>query len=315
MGMSYDLCDQKTVRDLLERYGLAPKKGFGQNFLINDRVPSRIAELSASFADHARPCGVIEIGPGVGALTQHLSEEYDRVVAVEIDRGLIPLLHEVFADRDNVTVVEADFMSIDVSSFVREHFGDILDSGGSVSVCANLPYYITTPVIMKLLEAYPLTERIPFSSIVVMIQLEVARRLAADATQSDYGSISAEIALRAEARKLLDVSAGNFHPVPKVASAVVGLIPHGGIREVYADCPADDAECLEFARQVSELITLAFGQRRKTFVNAVGERYSKEEVTAALAELGIRPDIRGEKLTPLDFCRITGSLRSPEPAA
>ena len=306
--MIYDLCNLSTVRSLLERYDLAPKKGFGQNFLINPMVPERIAELSSSFADHTKPTGVIEIGPGVGALTQYLAGEYDKVVAVEIDRGLIPLLGEVFEDFDNVTVVEADFMNIDLHAFLREHFRDILDAGGSVSVCANLPYYITTPVIMKLLEAFPLTEKIPLSSIVVMIQLEVARRLAATPAQSDYGSISAEIALRAEAKKLLDVSAGNFLPVPKVASAVVGIVPHGGIREVYPDAPADDAECLAYSAKVSELITLAFGQRRKTLINAVSEKYPKDKVAAVLEECGIRPDIRGEKLSASDFCRIADLL-------
>lgn len=306
--MIYDLCNLQTVRALLEQYDLAPKKGFGQNFLINPSVPERIAELSSSFADHSKPTGVIEIGPGVGALTQYLAGEYDKVVAVEIDRGLIPLLGEVFEDFDNVTVVEADFMTVDLHAFLREHFGAILDAGGSISVCANLPYYITTPVIMKLLEAFPLTEKIPLSSIVVMIQLEVARRLAATPAQSDYGSISAEIALRANAKKLLDVSAGNFLPVPKVASAVVGIVPHGGIREVYPDAPVDDAACLAFSANVSELITLAFGQRRKTFINAVSEKYPKEKVAAVLEEYGIRVDIRGEKLSASDFCRIADLL-------
>ncbi len=306
--MIYDLCNLSTVRELLERYNLAPKKGFGQNFLINPAVPEKIAELSSSFADHSKPAGVIEIGPGVGALTQYLAGEYDKVVAVEIDRGLIPLLGEVFEDFDNITVVKADFMSIDLPAFLREHFGDILDAGGTVSVCANLPYYITTPVIMKLLESFPLTEKIPLSSIVVMIQLEVARRLAATSAQSDYGSISAEIALRAEAKKLLDVSAGNFLPVPKVASAVVGILPHGGIREVYPESPEDDGACLKFSAKVSELITLAFGQRRKTFLNAVSERYAKDKVAAVLADCGIRTDIRGEKLSANDFCRIADLL-------
>ena len=306
--MIYDLCNLQTVRSLLERYNLAPKKGFGQNFLINPMVPERIAELSSSFADHTKPTGVIEIGPGVGALTQYLAGEYDKVVAIEIDRGLIPLLGEVFADFDNVTVVEADFMNVDLHAFLREHFGEIIDAGGSISVCANLPYYITTPVIMKLLEAFPLTEKIPLSSIVVMIQLEVARRLAATPAQSDYGSISAEIALRAEAKKLLDVSAGNFLPVPKVASAVVGIVPHGGIREVYPDAPADDTECLAFSAKVSELITLAFGQRRKTLINAVSEKYPKDKVAAALEQCGLRTDIRGEKLTAADFCHLADIL-------
>ena len=302
------LCNPQIVRGLLDKYGLAPKKAFGQNFLINPMVPERIADASASFADQSKPMGVIEIGPGVGALTQYLCQNYDKVVAIEIDRGLIPLLGEALEEYDNVTVVEADFMKIDLPAFVREHFSDILDAGGTIGVCANLPYYITTPVIMKLLESYPMTEKLPFSSIVVMIQLEVARRLAAKAGSDDYGSITASIALRAKAEKLFDVSAGNFHPVPKVASAVVGIIPHSGIREVYPDAPSDDKDCLEFAENVNELIELAFGQRRKTLVNSLSSKYSKEKTAEVLESCGIRVDIRGEKLSASEFCKITDML-------
>ncbi len=304
------LCNPQVVRGLLEKYGLAPKKAFGQNFLINPMVPERIADASASFADQSKPAGVIEIGPGVGALTQYLCQTYDKVVAIEIDRGLIPLLSEALEEYDNVTVVEADFMKIDLPSFVNEHFSDILAAGGTIGVCANLPYYITTPVIMKLLESYPMTEKLPFSSIVVMIQLEVARRLAAKAGSDDYGSITASIALRARAEKLFDVSAGNFHPVPKVASAVVGIIPHSGIREVYPNSPADDLECLKFAESVNELIGLAFGQRRKTLVNSISGKYSKEKTAEVLQTCGIRTDIRGEKLSASDFCKIADMLNA-----
>lgn len=303
-----ELCNISVVKQLLEKYGCAPKKGYGQNFLINPMVPMRIAELSAEYADPTKPCGVLEIGPGVGALTQYLCQHYEKVVAVEIDHGLIPLLAESLEEYDNVTVVESDFMKIDLPAFLREHFGDILDAGGSIGVCANLPYYITTPVIMKLLESFPMNEKIPLTSIVVMVQLEVARRLAANEKSADYGSISASIALRANTEKLLDVSAGNFLPVPKVASAVVGIVPHGGIREVYPDAPEDAAECEKFAENVGELITLAFGQRRKTFVNSVSGKYPKESSIAALEECGLRPDIRGEKLSVTDFCRLADIL-------
>ncbi len=303
-----NLCNPSVVRELLDKYSLAPKKGYGQNFLINPMIPERIASLSSSFAKSGKPCGVLEIGPGVGALTQYLCGEYDKVVSVEIDHGLIPLLGEALADFDNVTIVESDFMQLDLPAFIEEHFGDILAEGGSVGVCANLPYYITTPVIMKLLESFPYGEKIPFSSIVVMVQLEVARRLAASESSSDYGAISAQIALRANTEKLLDVSAGNFHPVPKVASAVVGIIPHGGIREVYPESPESEEECASLAEKTSDLITLAFSQRRKTFINSVGSKYSKEKTLAVLEECGIRPDIRGEKLSITDFCMIADKL-------
>ncbi len=304
-----DLCNPTRVRELLEKYSLAPKKGYGQNFLINSAVPMRIAELSYSFADSHKPTGVLEIGPGVGALTQYLAQSYDKVVAVEIDRGLIPLLGESLSEYDNVTVIESDFMKLELPEFIRENFSDILEAGGTVGVCANLPYYITTPVIMKLLESFPADGKLPFTSIVVMVQLEVARRLAAKAGSADYGSISASIALRADTSKLLDVSAGNFHPVPKVASAVVGIIPHGGIREVYTDVPSGYDDAISFANDVSEIISLAFGQRRKTFVNSVSSKYAKDKTTAVLDELGIRTDARGEILSAEDFCRITDLLR------
>lgn len=303
-----ELCNLSTVRELLEKYGCAPKKGYGQNFLVNPMVPMRIAEMSAAYADPKKPSGVLEIGPGVGALTQYLCRNYDKVVAVEIDHGLVPLLAESLAEYDNVTVVEADFMKIDLPAFLEEYFGDILDQGGTVGVCANLPYYITTPVIMKLLESFPMNEPIPLTSITVMVQLEVARRLAADEKSPDYGSISASIALRANTEKLLDVSAGNFMPVPKVASAVVGIVPHGGIREIFPDAPEDPEQCRKFAETANELITLAFGQRRKTFVNAVSAKYPKEKSAAALEECGLRADIRGEKLSVTDFCKLTEIL-------
>lgn len=306
-----DLCNLGEVKRLLDKYGLAPKKGYGQNFLINTNVPCRIAEESYEIAcrNGGTRHGVLEIGPGVGALTQYLCETYEKVVAVEIDTGLIPLLGEALGDCENLTVVNTDFMELDLTAFLEEHFGDIIRDGGTVSVCANLPYYITTPVLMKILDAFPYHAPIPLAGITVMVQLEVARRLCANEKSADYGAISAAIALRAHAEKLFDVAAGNFLPAPKVASAVVGIVPHGGIREVYPSCPADDEACEKFARYASEFVRLAFGQRRKTLLNAVGERYSKAEVTAALESLGIRTDVRGEKLSASQFCEIVGKLR------
>ncbi|MBQ3591930.1 MAG: ribosomal RNA small subunit methyltransferase A [Clostridia bacterium] len=307
--MMIDVCNPREVRELLDKYGLAPKKGFGQNFLIQPNVPQRIAEMSRSFAPMDKPAAVLEIGPGVGALTQFLSEYYDRVTAVEIDTGLIPLLAEVFAERENITVVNKDFMTVDLPAFLEEQFGDILAEGGSVSICANLPYYITTPVLMRILESWPASRPVPLAGITVMVQLEVARRICADpGDKDDYGALSAAIGLRADAEKLFDVSPGCFFPVPKVSSAVCGILPHGGLRQIYPDAPADDGECDAFGTAVSDVIGMAFGQRRKTLVNSLSGRFAKDATAAALEEMGLRPDVRGEKLTTEEFCTLTGLL-------
>ena len=227
---------------------------------------------------------------------------------MEIDTGLIPLLSEVFAERDNITVVNKDFMTVDLPVFLEEQFGDILAEGGSVSICANLPYYITTPVLMRILESWPASRPVPLAGITVMVQLEVARRICADpGDKDDYGALSAAIGLRADAEKLFDVSPGCFYPVPKVSSAVCGIIPHGGVRQVYPDAPDDDA-CDRFGTAVADVIGMAFGQRRKTLVNSLSAKYAKDATAAALETMGLRPDVRGEKLTTEQFCTLTGIL-------
>ncbi len=306
-----DLCNRSEVKRLLEKYSLSPKKAFGQNFLVNPAIPLMIAENSYELArrvDFDSPKAVLEIGPGIGALTSKLAEYYDRVVAVEIDRGLIPLLGESLADYDNVEVVEGDIMNVDLPSFIEEKFGDILADGGTLSVCANLPYYITSPVIMKLVESFPMSKPLPYAAITVMIQLEVADRLASTAGDAEYGSVTASLALRADTEKLMHVSAGNFHPAPKVASAVIGIIPHGGICEVYPQYKDSTLSPDELGKKTVELIGLAFGQRRKTLVNAISSAYSKEKVTEVLESIGLRADIRGERLTPAEFCKIADLL-------
>lgn len=306
-----DLCNRSEVKRLLEKYSLAPKKAFGQNFLINPSVPRMIAENSYSLASSTPsdgPHAVLEIGPGVGALTCRLAELYDRVVAVEIDRGLIPLLAESLGEYDNIEVVENDIMNVDLPSFIEEKFGDILAAGGTLSVCANLPYYITSPVIMKLVESFPMSSPLPYAAITVMIQLEVADRLASSAGDSDYGSVTASLALRADVEKLLNVSAGNFHPAPKVSSAVIGIIPHGGFCEVYPEYTSSKLDADTLGAKTVELIGLAFAQRRKTFVNAVSAKYPKDKIASALEEAGMRADIRGEKLSPRDFCILADLL-------
>lgn len=307
--MRFDVCNPKILRELLDKYDLAPKKGFGQNFLTQPGVPQRIAEMSRQFAPTDKPAGVLEIGPGVGALTRFLAEQYDKVVAVEIDTGLLPLLDEVLEEYDNTTVINQDFMTVDLPAFLEEYFGSILAEGGTVSICANLPYYITTPVLMHILESWPASQPVPLSGITVMVQLEVARRICADpGAKDDYGALSAAIGLRADTEKLFDVSPGCFFPVPKVSSAVCAILPHGGVRQVYTDAPTDDNACDAFGVAVAEVIGLAFGQRRKTLVNSLSTKYPKDKTAVALAEMGLRPDVRGEKLTTAEFCTLTGYL-------
>lgn len=300
--MYLDLCSPKTIKELLDRYGLAPKKGYGQNFLTNPMIPEAIADAAA---DASGTCeAVLEIGPGLGVLTRELGERFSNVTAVEIDRGLIPLLEETLEEYENINVINRDFMETELTTLLSENFGE-----ARPAVCANLPYYITSPIIMKLLEDCPFSERLPYTSITVMVQSEVADRIAAKAGSGDYGAITASVGLRCSVHKVLSVSPGCFYPPPKVTSAVIQLIPHeNGIYSVYENAPADREECEKFGAKVTELISAAFGMRRKTLVNALSSVYPKEKTVAALTSLGMREDIRGEKLSARDFCALADEL-------
>ena len=303
-----NLCSLKTVRELLDKHGLSPKKGYGQNFLINKSIPERIAGSSAAGGDvgfdgYGGFCeGVcaLEIGPGIGSMTVELSQYFEKVIAVEIDRGLIPLLSETLAECDNVSVVNEDFMKLDLKAFLEKEA-----PGMPVRVCANLPYYVTTPVLMKLLEEYPLSGKSPIESVTVMVQTEVADRMCASPESSDYGALSASVALHGVAEKLFTVSAGNFYPAPKVSSSVVQITLHeNGIRDVFKNVPEGEKEAEVFAERVKKLINLAFLQRRKTLTNALSCEHPKEKVEKALESFGIRTDIRGEKLSVDDYCAL-----------
>ncbi len=308
-----NLCNLSVVKELLDRYGLAPRKGFGQNFLINPDIPARIAGSSAAGRDCGRggeesaPEGVcaLEIGPGLGAMTRELSQLFEKVLAVEIDTGLIPLLSETLADCENVTVVSGDFMKLSLRELLAEHFGT-----SPVRICANLPYYITTPILMSVLEAYKPSEAPQVQSVTVLVQSEVADRLCAAAGSAEYGAISAAVALSGEARKLFTVPAGNFYPAPKVTSAVVSIkLYPGGVRDAFEGLPEDDAELDAFIATVKKAVSLAFAQRRKTLTNALGSMFPKEELSAALVSLGMRPDVRGERLSAADFVAICRVMR------
>lgn len=309
-----ELCNPGFVRELLEKYSLKPQKGFGQNFLINSDIPRRIA--GSSREGRALPPGdiglrrddgvcALEIGPGIGAMTRELSDVYEKVLAVEIDRGLIPLLSETLEDCDNVTVINEDFMKLSLKELLFEHFGT-----SPVRICANLPYYITSPILMSVLEAYKPSEKPQVQSVTVLVQTEVADRLCAEAGSDEYGAITASVNLSGVAKKLFNVSAGNFYPAPKVSSSVVQItLYEGGVRDAFEGLPEDDDELCKFIATVKKMIAAAFGQRRKTLTNALSSLFPKEITQAALEKCGMKTDIRGEKLSAADFISLYKAIK------
>lgn len=303
-----NLCSPSVVKELLAKYQLSPRKGFGQNFLIHPQIPRKIAEASAAqAAEEMQGTGfscALEIGPGLGTMTRELSRLYRRVTAVEIDRGLIPLLGETLADCKNVQIVERDCLKLDLPAFLREQFGDC-----PVHVCANLPYYITTPILMKLLEAAEPAQAPQIRSVTVLVQTEVADRLCAAPGSAAYGAITASVRLVGTAKKLFGVSAGSFLPQPKVSSAVVQIQLYvNGVRDAIRGLPASDEALNVLIRQAKELISLGFAQRRKTLVNALSGVYEKDETASALRTLGLAPDIRGERLSAEQYVTLAQQL-------
>lgn len=303
-----NLCNLTEVRQLMERHGIAPRKSFGQNFLVNSAVPEEIADISAyapflypeNKSDTAR---VLEIGPGIGALTRELAARYPAVTAVEIDDGLIPVLAETLADCGNVRVIHADFLKTDARSLLAEIAG-----GGDVHVCANLPYYITTPILEKLLAAYLPDGTSPLRRITLLVQSEFADRVCAAAGDADYSATSVLTALHGQPRRMCTVSAGNFYPVPKVSSAVLTVEPYpNGLSDLYPDAPTGDAFPPYFAK-LKAVVEAAFLARRKALPNALSSLFPKAKVEATLSDLGFSPTLRGEKLSAADFCRLTALL-------
>jgi 16S rRNA (adenine1518-N6/adenine1519-N6)-dimethyltransferase len=279
----------RKTKQLLQKHGFSFKKSLGQNFLIDGNILRNIV----SAADLTPAKGALEIGPGAGALTERLAVECGRVVAIEIDQRLLPMLQESLAPYPNVTVLHGDVLKIDLQSVFREHFAGM----ESVSVVANLPYYITTPIVMKLLE-----ERVPVENIVVMVQKEVADRFAASPGTKDYGSLSVAVQYYAEPQLVAKVPHSVFIPQPNVDSAVVKLT----MRKEPPVHVKDEA--LFF-----EVVQASFVQRRKTLLNNLQQRFfasagGKEECRAFLEECGIQPECRGETLTLSEFATIANHL-------
>ena len=276
-----NLTDLATIRDLCERYDFALSKGFGQNFIINPGVCPKMAEAAGVDKD----CGVLEIGPGIGVLTKELASRAKKVVSVEVDERLPPMLAETLADCDNVKIVLNDVLKTDLKKLIAEEF-----PGMRVVVCANLPYYITSPILMKLLE-----EHLPIENITVLVQKEAAERLVSPPGSRLAGAVSYAVAYYAAARMMFNVQPGSFYPAPKVVSTVIRLDVHQ-----QPVVPVED-EAGYF-----KLVRAAFCQRRKTAANAIaaGLQLPKEQVLNALREGGFDERIRPEKLTLDDFARI-----------
>ena len=268
------LSDPGHIKEVLARHGFHFSKALGQNFLINPGVCPRMAAECG-----AQGCkGVIEVGPGIGVLTWELSQVAQKVCAIELDSRLFPVLEETLAGRDNVKIIPGDVMKLDLHQLIQQEFG-----GGPVCVCANLPYYITSPVILRLLE-----EGLPFTSITVMVQKEAAQRLCAAPGERECGAVSVAVHYRSQPKLLFQVGRGSFLPPPKVDSAVLRL----DLRQEPPVSVADEDWFFRVSRA-------AFAQRRKTAANSLSATLGlpKPQVEQALAAAGAPENVRAERLT------------------
>ena len=284
-----DLCNINDIKALLSRHGFRFSKSMGQNFLIEDWVPRDIAHASGA----APGVGVVEVGPGIGPLTRELSLRADKVVSIELDRALLPILAETLSDYPNAEIFPGDVLKTDLPALVSEKL-----AGLSPIACANLPYNITTPAITALIEAGC------FGSITVMIQREVARRICARPGTGDYGAFSVFCQYHTDPELLFDVPPDCFIPAPKVTSSVLRMVPRKPPEEV------DDPE--HFFR----VVRAAFAQRRKTLVNglyaAFGQQLTKEQLANILTDCGLPADVRGERLGIPEFAGISRKIRQTQ---
>lgn len=280
-----ELTDIGTIKALLARHGFHFSKALGQNFIVNPSVCPRMADESGIDSES----GVIEIGAGIGVLTAELAKRAKKVVCIELDSKLLPILDETLADFDNIEIINADVLKTDLAALIEEKFGVM-----PVYVCANLPYYITSPVIMTLLES-----RLPLKAVTVMVQREAAQRLCAPVGSRLSGAVTVAVDYYAEARKLFDVSAGSFMPAPKVDSSVIRL----DIREKPGIEVSD--EKLFFS-----MVHAAFSQRRKTASNSIssGTGIPKAVVAEAIERCGFPPSVRAESMTAEQLAALCEAL-------
>ena len=282
-----NLSDISVVKDLLNRHGFKFSKALGQNFLINPTVCPRMAE--ACGADENT--GVIEVGPGFGVLTAELAKRAKKVVSIELDERLLPVLDETLAEYDNVEIVNSDVLKVDLHKLIEEKF-----AGMKVAVCANLPYYITSPVIMHLLES-----KLPVENITVMVQKEAAQRLCAPVGSRDAGAVTVAVDYYADAQKMFDVSAGSFMPAPKVDSSVIRL-------NVRKQPPIELCDEKLFFRMVKAV----FAQRRKTAANSIsaGMSLPKDIVYQAIESAGYSENVRAESFTLDELAALSNEIHN-----
>lgn len=277
---------QRTI-EVIKKYEFCFQKKFGQNFLIDGHVLDKIIAGAGVTKDDM----VLEIGPGIGTMTQYLAEAAGKVVAVEIDRNLLPILQETLADYDNVKVIHADVLSLDLEKLVQEENG-----GRPIKVVANLPYYITTPIIMALFE-----QHVPLANVTVMVQKEVAARMKSGPGSKDYGALSLAVQYYAEPYIVANVPCNCFMPRPNVDSAVIRLTR-------YEEPPVQ----VKDEKMLFKIIRASFNQRRKTLQNGLNNsselNFTKDQIAAAIAEAGFSPSVRGEALTLEQFAKLTDIL-------
>ena len=285
--MGPTLGNPKNTAEILKKYGFAFQKKYGQNFLIDKNILEKIVDAAEIGADDV----VLEIGPGIGTMTQYLCERAREVIAVEIDDKLIPVLADTLSEYDNVTVIHEDILKVDIRALAEEKNG-----GRPIKVVANLPYYITTPIIMELFES-----RVPLESVTVMVQKEVAERMKEGPGSKHYGALSLAVAYYAVAETVAEVPPACFVPRPKVSSMVIRLTCHREPPVAVAD-----------ERFLFSVIRASFQQRRKTLVNGLNNApwipVDREEITRCVESLGYGPSVRGEKLTLEEFARLANLL-------
>ena len=282
-----DLCDINQIKALLARHGFRFSKSMGQNFLIEEWVPYDIADASGAGAG----CGVLEVGPGIGPLTSQLAKRADKVISVELDKALLPILSETMGEYDNFELVPGDILKTNIPALVQEKF-----QGLTPLACANLPYNITSPAITALIESNC------FQAITVMIQREVAQRICAKPGSADYGAFSVYCQYHTDPELLFEVPPTCFIPAPKVTSAVLHMVPKA------------KPECVDDEVHFFKVVKASFAQRRKQLINGLlstfGGKLSREQLAQAIADCGLPADVRGERLGIEEFAALSKAIRA-----